>query len=73
MFIHPTNAADQLQSIQHLLKVMWAVLTLSGAGGGGGEKHPPTFVLPRKKLMGKVANFFVAFPKYRNGRLGTTF
>ena len=33
-------------------------LTLSGAGGG--EKHPPshTFAIPRKKLMGKVANFF---------------
>ena len=39
----------------------WPPLSLSGAGGG--EKHPPshTFAIPRKKLMGKVANFFFIF------------
>ncbi len=46
-------------------------LALSGAGGGGAPSSH-TFVIPRKKLMGKVANFFT-FPKYVNGRLGTTF
>ena len=42
--------------------------------GGISEKHPPsqTFAIPRKKLMGKVANFFLLFP-YVNGRLGATF
>ena len=42
---------------------------------GGGGIRPPyhTFVIPRKKLMGKVANFFLTFPKYENGRLGATF
>ena len=31
-----------------------------------------TFAIPRKKLMGKVANF-LTFPKFVNGRLRTTF
>ena len=32
---------------------------LSGAGGGGWKTPPShTFAIPRKKLMGKVANFF---------------
>ena len=41
-------------------------LTLSDAGGG--VKCPPshTFAIPRKKSMGKVANFFFTFPKYVN-------
>ena len=36
-------------------------LTLSDAGGG--VKCPPshTFAIPRKKSMGKVANFFLLF------------
>ena len=51
-------------------------LTLSGAGGGG-EKHPPshTFAIPRKKLMGKVAHFFLLFLNMRmeGWGVGTTF
>ena len=38
----------------------------AGGGGGGGKKTPPpshTFAIPRKKLMGKVANFFLNFQK----------
>ena len=48
-------------------------LTLSGAGGG--EKHPPshTFVIPRKKLMGKVANFFLLFLNMRMEGWGLLF
>ena len=36
-------------------------LTLLGAGGGGIRPPYHTFVIPRKKLMGKVANFFLLF------------
>ena len=41
----------------------------------GGGKRPPshTFAIPRKKLMGKVANFFFTFPKYVKGVLETNF
>ena len=42
-------------------------LTLFNAGGGGIRPPSHTFVIPRKKLMGKVANFFFTFPKYVNG------
>ena len=42
---------------------------------GGGGKRPPshTFAIPRKKINGKSCQFFFTFPKYVNGRLGTTF
>ena len=36
-------------------------LTLLDAGGGGIRPPYHTFVIPRKKLMGKVANFFLLF------------
>ena len=32
-----------------------------GCGGGGIRPPYHTFVIPRKKLMGKVANFFLLF------------
>ena len=53
----------------------WNFPNINPIGCGGGGIRPPyhTFVIPRKKLMGKVANFFFTFPKYENGRLGTTF
>ena len=37
------------------------VLTLLGAGGGGIRPPYHTMVIPRKKSMGKVANFFLLF------------
>ena len=42
---------------------------------GGGEKHPPshTFAIPRKKLMGKVANFFLLFLNMRMEGWGLLF
>lgn len=48
------------------------ILTLSSAGMA--ELAPPIgfLLIPEKKLMGKVVIFFI-FPKYRNGRLGTSF
>ena len=36
-------------------------LTLLGAGGGGIRPPYHTFVIPPKKSMGKVANFFLLF------------
>ena len=48
-------------------------LTLSDAGGG--RKMPPLsyFCDSPKKINGKSCQFFLTFPKYVNGRLGTTF
>ena len=48
-------------------------LTLSDAGGG--RKMPPLsyFCDSKKKINGKSCQFFLTFPKYVNGRLGTTF
>ena len=39
------------------------------------DRAPPyhTFVIPRKKNYGKSCQFLFTFPKYRKGRLGTTF
>ena len=36
-------------------------LTLLDAGGGGIRPPYHTLVIPRKKSMGKVANFFLLF------------
>ena len=42
---------------------------------GGGRKMPPLsyFCDSPKKINGKSCQFFLTFPKYVNGRLGTTF
>ena len=42
---------------------------------GGGRKMPPLsyFCDSPKKINGKSCQFFFTFPKYVNGRLGTTF
>ena len=37
------------------------LLTLLGAGGGGIRPPYHNLVIPRKKSMGKVANFFLLF------------
>ena len=44
-----------------LLGKKGGALTLLDAGGGGIRPPYHTFVIPRKKLMGKVANFFLLF------------
>ena len=44
-------------------------------GCGGGRQTPPLsyFCNSPKKINGKSCQFFLTFPKYVNGRLGTTF
>ena len=52
-----------------------AEATFNPFGCGGGRQTPPLsyFCDSPKKSNGKSCQFFFTFPKYVNGRLGTTF
>ena len=67
------STLDVCRSQGGQLMFEWALINPIWCGGGW--KTPPLsyFCDSPKKIYGKSCQFFLTFPEYENGRLGTTF